>query len=477
MRTPSNSQEVFCHWVSSRDWDSDELKSHQAGLTKRHFDGSETLLIGADVNNGLRVNDQCVPSVARLAQLKKRFREIGALQTPRTHKSRRFKDSHAVQVQGSAMGFVSVAGTVTYKRREGHTMKDALVERWRNGARNIVELEAFSGVEVSLCTRNARRRRLLHLLGSQSMRKYLKSISFEWKDDACETGYFKGLRSPRAFRTFWKQHSDWRRNIGDAVSECLEALQDTGIHQENRELSALWVETFDEEGDSDGESASELDQAGPLATTTQGDSSFEAAEEWIVTLFRSEHTWTGFLKDSPECLTMAVMDSACLDLNGIAGQVAGYGRRCQSHRVRHRDGSIDRWAAGYPVLQTAIELNEEMLKDEGMYCEKSKDKTHKRYLDISSLKKDYRFVLGDQGYLRVYTRPSPEAPLIMEWEPVDSETWEELKNVNMKEIMLGTNATKHHREYIRGTWECSPLPILLVSNSNKPRFCTKGLSL
>lgn len=477
MRTPSNFQEVFCHWVSSRDWDSDELKSEQAGLTKQHFDGSETLLIGADVNNGLRVNDQCIPSVARLAQLKKRFREIGALQTPRTHKSRRFKDSHAVQVQGSAMGFVSVAGTVTYKRREGHTMKDALVERWRNGARNIVELEAFSGVEVSLCTRNARRRRLLHLLGSHSMRKYLKSISFEWKDDACETGYFKALRSPRAFRTFWKQHSDWRRNIGDAVSECLEALQDTGIHHENKELSALWVETFDEGGDSDGESLSELNEASLLATTTQGDSSFEAAEEWIVTLFRSEHTWTGFLKDSPECLTMAVMDSACLDLDGIAGQVAGYGRRCQSHRVRHRDGSIDKWAAGYPVLQTAIELNEDMLKDEGLYCEKSKDKSHKRYLDISSLKKDYRFILGDQGYLRVYTRPSHEAPLIMEWEPVDSETWEELKNVSVKEIMLGTTATKHHREYIRGAWECSPLPILLVSNSNKPRFCKKGLSL
>ncbi|KAL9117332.1 MAG: hypothetical protein Q9187_006132 [Circinaria calcarea] len=477
MRTPSNSQEVFCHWVSSRDWNSDALKSHQAGLTKRHFDGSETLLIGADGNIGLRVNDQCIPSVARLAQLKKRFREIGALQSPRTHKSTRYKDSHAVQVQGSAMGFVSVSGTVTYKRREGHTMKDALVECWRNGTRNIVELEAFSGVEVSLCTRNARRRRLLHLLGSQSMRKYLKSISFEWIDDACEMGYFKGLRSPRAFRTFWKQHGDWRRNIGDAVSECLEALQDTGIHQENKELSALWVETFDEEGESDGESTSELDQAGALAMTTQGDSSFEAAEEWIVTLFRSEHTWTGFLKDSPECLTMAVMDSACLDLDGIAGQVAGYGRRCQSHRVRHRDGSIDRWAAGYPVLQTAIELNEEILKDEGLYCEKSKDKGHKRYLDISSLKKDYRFVLGDQGYLRVYTRPSPDAPLIMEWEPVDSETWEELKNVNMKEIMLGTKAMKHHREYIRGTWECSPLSILLVSNSNKPLFCKRGLSL
>jgi hypothetical protein len=38
-------------------------------------------------------------------------------------------------------------------------MKDTLVEQWRNTKnQNPGELEAFYGVEVSLCTYNARRR-------------------------------------------------------------------------------------------------------------------------------------------------------------------------------------------------------------------------------------------------------------------------------------------------------------------------------
>jgi hypothetical protein len=66
---------------------------------------------------------------------------------------------------------------VTYKRRKGQNIKDTLVERWRNTKnRNPGKLEAFYGVEVSLCTHNARRRRLLELLNSTTMRKYLKGM-------------------------------------------------------------------------------------------------------------------------------------------------------------------------------------------------------------------------------------------------------------------------------------------------------------
>jgi hypothetical protein len=67
------------------------------------------------------------------------------------------------------MGFVSVADAMTYKRRAGQSMKDVLVERWRNGVRNISDLEIYGGVEVSLCTRNARRRRIRQILATQTM--------------------------------------------------------------------------------------------------------------------------------------------------------------------------------------------------------------------------------------------------------------------------------------------------------------------
>ena len=153
--------------------------------------------------------------------------------------------------------------------------------------------------------------------------------------------------------------------MGDAISLCLDALTETGINEENRELSALWVEGFDEEGDSDGEHDSDRDTSGLSSTNASNRSSqesdFEAVEEWIVILFRSEHTWTGFLQDSPECLTMAIIDPACLDLDDADGCV----RRCQSSRSCE-DGRSIKWSPGYPVLQTSMLLNEEILRSEGL---------------------------------------------------------------------------------------------------------------
>lgn len=84
-------------------------------------------------------------------------------------------------------------------------MKNALVERWRNGCRNIAELEMFTGVELSLCTRNTRRRRLWQVLCSQTMCDFLRAISFEWSDDACEAAYFKTLENPKKFRRRFKR--------------------------------------------------------------------------------------------------------------------------------------------------------------------------------------------------------------------------------------------------------------------------------
>lgn len=116
------------------------------------------------------------------------------------------------------MGIISAAGTVTYKRRSGQTMKDALIERWNHNRHNPMDLEAFSGVEISLCTRNARKRRLPHLLGSPTMYYYLRGNGFKWIPHACENSYFKALRSPKLFRQFWKGYPDYRDNIGDAIS-------------------------------------------------------------------------------------------------------------------------------------------------------------------------------------------------------------------------------------------------------------------
>ncbi|PQE07794.1 hypothetical protein CJF31_00007621 [Rutstroemia sp. NJR-2017a BVV2] len=472
--TPTSS-EVFCHWISARNWKDEEVERHQASLKRRHFLSTDTLLIGARSDYGLLVNEKCVPSMDRISRLKTRLWEQEALRPPNVSRAKRYIDSHAVQIQGSAMGFVSGSGQVTYKRRSGHTMKDALVERWRHGLRNPIDLEAYSGVEVSLCSRNARRRRLLNILSSNTMVNYLNGISFFWVSDTCKEAYLKALRCPRSFRKFWKAHKEWRENIGDAISKCLDALEETGIDEDSQELSAFWVESFDEDGDSDGEADddsvgqpdpsdkddSDDDSAhGPTALPTPPNSTLASQcskffEEWVVTLFRSEHTWTGFLQDSEESLTMAVVEMTCLDFH----DQDGFGRNC----------SLSPTAKGYPVLQTSLHVNESIISS----CKLTQEKVSSGQQTIwnaRELKKGTSLALGNHGNLEVISSSSKLCPVIVEWKGVKSELLKEVKNVAINEKLLGRGAEKHHHEFIRGTWEVKPLPILVLSKSTKVRF-------
>jgi hypothetical protein len=469
--TPTSS-EVFCHWISTRNWKDREVERHQTSLKRRYFLSTDTLLIGARSDYGLLVNEKCVPSMDRISRFKTKLWEQQALRPPNVSRAKRYIDSHAVQIQGSAMGFFSGSSQVTYKRRSGHTMKDVLVERWRQGLRNPIDLEAYSGLEVSLCSRNARRRRLLNILSSNTMVNYLHGISFSWISDRCKEAYMKALRCPKSFRKFWKTHKEWQENIGDAISKCLDALDETGIDEDSQELSAFWVESFDEDGDSDGEadddSVGHPDPTGsdddstqcPAALPTPPNSTLASHcskffEEWIVTLFRSEHTWTGFLQDSEESLTMAIVEMTCLDFH----DQDGFGRNC----------SLSPKAKGYPVLQTSLHVNESIISS----CKLTQEKVSSGQQTIwnaRELKKGTSLALGNHGNLEVISSSSKLCPVIVEWKGVKSELLKEVKNVAINEKLLGRGAEKHHHEFIRGTWEVKPLPILVLSKSTKVRF-------
>ena len=477
--------EVFCHWISSRDWDKTLVEQHQLGLLSKHFLETDILLIGADV---LAVNANCNMTLHRKLKIKQDLNNNGNLRHRGTRRSRREKDSQSYQVQASAMGFATVGSTVSYKRSDGLNMKDALIERWRNGARNIKFLEFWGGVEVSLCTQNARRRQLLHLLRCSGMRKYLRAISFKWDDKDCESEYFKALDDPRKFRKFWIEHPKWQKNIGDAINECFSALEETGVDERSDELSVFWIEIFDEldNGESDDE--------GPGDDGSDDD--FASAEEHLLLLRRSEHSWTGFLRDSPECLTMAIVDDNCLDFN----DAEGYGMRCQAPLLSKNSVGTKRSSPGYSVLQTALLINKELLNSEGLqYKLPDRKRKHapcgdtwahvglkgancyerpqhhedlnssKGYWNITSLKKRSKFSLGTHGYLTVYRLPAaPCDPLLMEWEPLLNTLSKEMKT-EFNERALGKSGDKHHSEYIGGAFLFSPMPCLIISKTIKQR--------
>ncbi|TGO10582.1 hypothetical protein BTUL_0131g00230 [Botrytis tulipae] len=485
---PMNS-EVFCHWIPFKTWNEEEVDANQESLPRQYLLSSDILLIGAPNNYGLLVNEKCVQSPERALRIKSRLSDQQALRSPNTSRARRYVDSHAIQIQGSAMGFISGAGQVTYKRRIGHTMKDALVERWRHGLRNPLDLEAYSGVEVSLCSRNARRQRLLNILASDTMVNYLHAISFRWDNGVCESSYLKALRCPKSFRKFWKADKDWQTNIGDAISKCLDALEETGIDEDNQELSAFWVESFDAEGDSDGEDDDDsIGQPGSIKGNITGGGiqspvqnniaiglptppnslisldldTCNFFEEWIVTLFRSEHTWTGFLEDSEESLTMVVVGKQCLDFH----DQDGFGRCC----------SLAAKTKGYPVLQTSLQINESLLSNCSAKLKQEKVVSSKKTIwNAHELKRGTTFCLGNHGTLEVISGSSKLCPTVVEWRGVKGGKsvggiLKEVKNVGINENLLGKSVEKHHKEFIRGYWEVKPLPVLVLSKSTKVRF-------
>jgi len=472
--------EIYSHWISSKDWDNAVVQKGQQYLERKYFTEDPTFLIGASPYTGLAVNPSCKPSKADLVWKKTRLEEKNALRIPKTSYARRFKDSHSYQITAN----IPIAGSHTqalaYKRQEGLDRKSALVERWRNNSGNPGELEDFSGVEVSICTQNACRMRLLSILGSDTMRDYLHGISFAWPTKKFESDYFEAMKSRRKFRKFWNRHLSHSGKISSAVSICLDILQMTGVNHDNGELGALWVAEFEDEkyqDYSDDDSGDESDDAmsdeisdfasrrasitGPMETRMP----FKKVEEFIVKLFRSEYTWTGFLQDSPETITLAIVTSSCLE----AIDERAVGRRCK--RGWWEDGKYVT-VRGFPVFQTSLFVNEAILESSQLLSERlpgrSRGCPSYRVWNTEGLQESSRFSLGDHGTSEVTEVPTKCCPVtIMAWSGVKRSTWNEMKEVTFNEQLLGRSREPHHKEHISGVWETQPLPVLIMSKSKK----------
>ncbi|KAI9870304.1 MAG: hypothetical protein M1830_004420, partial [Pleopsidium flavum] len=121
--------------------------------------------------------------------------------------------------------------------------------------------------------------------------------------------YFDALSgdNPEAFYDLYKNNKEWRKDLGRAVCLCLEKLASTGV-DDNGSLNTFWA-------------------AGPR-------------QEWSAVLHPADHTWIGFLKDTPEKGTLVISSESCLEFE-IGG---GVGCRTIGNK-------------GYTVLETCLEIN------------------------------------------------------------------------------------------------------------------------
>lgn len=208
--TPLAPDEEFCHWVGL---DDPEKRSG------RSLHENVKLLIGAPSSSTvteqktsqIKENLACNNKPQKVMQQLRSANQLEELGT-----SPESVDL-AEEIYGASVGAygMSIGGEKVYKRRSGVYLKDAICEAWRNEGmnRNPAVLEEWLGVEVSFCSRNARRRRLKSILDSTTIRNWLEACKINSEPFACEKAFDEALRSPNkyAFRELYEKNRQWRK--------------------------------------------------------------------------------------------------------------------------------------------------------------------------------------------------------------------------------------------------------------------------
>ena len=293
------SNKILCHYV-------DSLSQIESQLLPLEEDPSKRLLIGA-VSAGLKREEFCTTTPSDgLTGIS--LRPYGTSKDTKTKSSSQY--NFALGYSGVQIGY-----TRQYVLRHGRTRKQSMIARWslEPERRNPDILSLWCGLEVSLCTRNAARRKIIHVLGSETMREYFCSGLFEWNDPRCEAAFFRAVAShENTLSVIYKLKKEWRNDIGKAISWLFTALGDTGITSTG-DLETLSM------------------QNGPDS-------------ECLATIPASQHTWAGLLKESIHSATFAIASSSCLSFRYF-GEEGLQGQRCRLFKSSKEQ---------YSVLETAV---------------------------------------------------------------------------------------------------------------------------
>ena len=271
----------------------------------------QRLLIGGGSHWSLSIRDRCE---FKRYEVRRMLQVAGCLKHIGTQKPRKRLDTETVQLGVGHIATTSYGRT--YKQRPGRSLKDRFVELWTHepACRNPQTLEIWGGLEVSLCTINARGRKLVHILGSPTMISFLENHFFAWLDDQCRIEYHQAVTSndDHAFYYLYATKPNWRKDLGAAVSLCLKYLEYTGVNEDGN-LEAL--------------------------CPTQD-------EQWYnesTVIPAKSHTWIRLIKDTDVTMTMAIATVTYLDYPWQFDQLLG--RSCRVLRS---------YTSHYSVLETTL---------------------------------------------------------------------------------------------------------------------------
>ncbi|KAI9672654.1 MAG: hypothetical protein M1831_000089 [Alyxoria varia] len=406
--------EVFSHWIPH----GEERPKRDLG----NFSTDANLLIGAiteveQTTSQLKESRDCKTrsnNVIRNIRQEHRLEEIG------TSSDEKYLAHECVTAQFGYSG-VTVGSQRVYKRRSGVTLKQAICESWKNNhsSRNPAILHHWLGVEVSFCSNNARRRRLKDILGSTTILHWLDSCKTSSDAMPCEQAFRDSLASkdPHAFYMLWSEHAEWRKDLGQLVSWCLEGLAHSKIDPDGN-LHVLWMPRPD--------------------------------KRMLVKIKHDQHAWTGFLLDSRDHCSMAVMSRKCLYSD-------------------YRDASVCRSSCqetmqtGYSVLETALVINDKAPRPNSLELRSTgTGKKRQSSWNVSNVKHGEKLqVHAGRLTIREHVR---KVRLLVEWERGVSKRFYDAKEKLTKSVGI---ESLYHWEFKEDddSEPTKPIPLFVISQN------------
>lgn len=285
-------------------------------------------------------------------------------------KTYRYVDSQQTSLVVGSHG-IQAGRSKVFKDMKEEPLKKGLLAKWENEPelRDPREFENFWGVVVSLCTMNARRVRLVELLGENSVTCLLKR--FQWSDLDADMNserrrsFFKAARSadPCALGDLWDDNPSWREELGKALLICLRVLSRTGYDENRLEFHILWLPSG---------------CRGPRRVTLQP----------------KDQSWISFLKDTTYSMTTAV----------IVEDSLGEGDPCRRKRSQ--------WFSKPSVLETALCINRKLdptpkiqrlraCPGESHWISRADARRWKHVWDVSGLARGEYLWVGSENRLKV----------------------------------------------------------------------------
>lgn len=275
--------EELCHWIPNSELE----KFEKAWVnTAPPQIGHSRLLIGACRHSVVPNTEKCY---CNLTAVNKGFIGKGYRRPIGSSPARWATQSVAMgtTIGGSGLGVPSFQYSQTMKK-DGIPVREAFHKRWSNSSprkRPWPCLLLRFGLQVSVCTHNSRRVRLVDLIAGDTMKEFMRSYPTYANEPWWEAFEEMLETDPAQLINFQAENPTEREHVEQYITDCLDGLIRTGIgSRANDGFVALWIYN---------------------------------GQPWEVALPRRCHAWTGFAEDSNSMCSFIVLEKCLVNALGL----------------------------------------------------------------------------------------------------------------------------------------------------------------